>query len=59
MGATSWKTSILGIIFGLAQALLPLLKAGQYDPTVLIPAAGLALMGLYAKDWNVTGTGAK
>lgn len=61
----NWKTSVLGIIAGLPvaiQALLDAYNAGQFtgkSAFQVVTGIGIILIGLYAKDWNVTGTGTK
>jgi hypothetical protein len=51
----SWKTTITGIIGAVATALYPLLTTGKLDPQALITAAIIAVVGVLAKDYNVSG----
>lgn len=57
----NWKTTIVGILGAIFTACLPLIQTGAFDihkdwPS-LIQAAGIALLGYLAKDFNVSGTG--
>ena len=54
---TSWLTTLVGCIGAVATAVLPLLKTGTVDANTLITSIVLALLGIFAKDYNVTGTG--
>ena len=51
----SWKTSLWGygmaFLTGAAQAI----SSGTVEPTAVIFAAGFAVFGRLAKDFNVTG----
>jgi hypothetical protein len=49
----SWKTSLAGLLAGLGQ-ILPMMGFSQ-DLGAAIGVIGLALLGLLAKDSNVTG----
>jgi len=51
----SWKTTIAGLIGAVATALYPLLIQGKLDPQALITAAIIAILGVLAKDFNVSG----
>jgi len=57
----SWKTTLGGILGGLSLAVYPLLeayKAGSFDGKTggqLVAAIALVVIGIFAKDSNVTG----
>ena len=53
----SWKTTITGVIGAIALVVGNLLQAGTVDPRTIIIAVIVAVMGVLAKDFNVTGTG--
>ena len=53
----SWITTLIGCIGAVANAVLPLLKTGTVDANTLITSVVMALLGIFAKDYNVTGTG--
>jgi hypothetical protein len=51
----SWKTTVAAVIAGMAQ-LLPTMGIGvNPDVAQAISAVGLFVLGLLAKDFNVTG----
>ncbi len=54
----SWKTTLLGIALGFGFAFQNGVSAGVSPKNAAI-GAGLALLGAFAKDHNVTGGGAQ
>jgi hypothetical protein len=51
----SWKTTLVGCVGAVANALFPLLSTGSVPTETLIMSAVMALLGFVAKDFNVTG----
>ena len=56
----SWKTSLAGIIAGLALTLPTIINAattpeGKVNWSLIIAGASVAICGIVAKDGNVTG----
>lgn len=61
MTSTSWKTTLGGLVTGLGvagDAILQAYAAGSFTGKTglqLLAAVGIVILGLYAKDNNVTG----
>lgn len=53
----SWKTTLIGCIGAIANAIVPLYNNGSVDAQTLAISAFMALFGFFAKDWNATGVG--
>ena len=51
----SWKTTLVGCLGAALNALIPLLKTGSIDAQTLIMSAVIAIMGVLAKDFDVSG----
>jgi|WetSurSiteA1Bulk_404760.scaffolds.fasta_scaffold99507_2 hypothetical protein len=51
----NWKTTLVGAVLGAALVVVNLIQAGTVDTKTLITAGAVALIGLLAKDFNVTG----
>ena len=51
----SWVTTLIGCLAAALNATAPLLKTGTVDLQTLIVSAGLAALGVAAKDYNVSG----
>lgn len=52
---SSWKTTILGILTAIANVCLPMLAGGKVEPKDFAISAGIAALGYFSKDHNVTG----
>lgn len=55
----NWKTTLIGSLTAIANAILPMLTTGNFDslqPKDLAVSAGIAAIGWFAKDAGVTGT---
>jgi len=55
MNLKNWKTSATGIGIGAAKIGYELYKTGNLTVDNLVTAVGIALVGLIAKDFNVSG----
>jgi hypothetical protein len=51
----SWKTTLVGALSAAGLVVLQLVQTGTVDVKTLAIAAGVALIGFFAKDSNVTG----
>ena len=52
---TNWKTSLAGALSAAIYAALTVAQQGSISPRDIIIAAGVAFVGFFAKDFNVTG----
>ena len=50
----NWRTTLAGFVIGGAYATLAALSHGMTPKDAAI-AGGFAILGMLAKDWNVTG----
>jgi hypothetical protein len=55
MFGKSWLTSVLGLIGGAAQILIPYITTGVVTAEQITTALGLIALGGAAKSFNVTG----
>lgn len=53
----SWRTSLSGYLSAIALAVIPFLETDQISFEGLGIAAAVAILGRFAKDHNVSGTG--
>ena len=59
----NWKTSLSGVVSSIAGLVLAMSTAGVVLPKWVLVTAGFAMaggfsaMGIFAKDYNVTGVG--
>lgn len=51
----SWKTTLIGILTGVATLALDMYQTGTFSLRAFLIAAGMAALGIVAKDNNVTG----
>lgn len=51
----NWKTTLLGVLTAILNVVLPALSGGQVAAKDIALSAGLAALGYFAKDNNVTG----
>jgi hypothetical protein len=51
----NWKTSLVGILAGIGSLIAQMAQDGKIDIKTVILSAGAALLGLLAKDHDVTG----
>ncbi len=47
-----WKTTLTGIVGGIAVAILPLLQQGHFTLESLLTGAAIGLLGVLAKDFG-------
>lgn len=52
---TSWKTTIAGILSGIAIVLIPILQTGEVTLQKVAIGVGIALLGIFAKDHDKHG----
>lgn len=52
---SNWKTTLLGLLTAILNVLLPALSSGSVEPKDMAVSAGIAALGYFAKDSNVTG----
>lgn len=52
----NWKTTLAGVFGAAVQVVVPLVQTGQVGWQALLVAAGMAAMGYFAKDFNISGT---
>lgn len=52
----SWKTMIVGCAGAAINALIPIIETGTIDPQTLITSITLAVLGVLAKDFDVSGS---
>ena len=53
----NWRTTLLGILLAVAVAIQPYTMTGVFEWKQMIIPALIALLGYFAKDAGVTGTG--
>lgn len=51
----SWKTTVVGIVFGTLMIALPIIQSQPLTPSNIVSALGIALLGFLTKQYNVTG----
>lgn len=51
----NWKTTLLGLLTAILNVVLPALASGQVALKDVGVSAGIAALGYFAKDSNVTG----
>jgi uncharacterized membrane protein YeaQ/YmgE (transglycosylase-associated protein family) len=56
-GMGNIKTTAIGIIGAIANSAYPLITKGNVPPETIIVSVIIALLGFFAKDYNVSGTG--
>ena len=49
---TDWKTTLTGIIGGVAITLLPILQGGNFDYHSLLIGTVIGILGVLAKDFG-------
>jgi hypothetical protein len=54
---TSWKTSLWGYLFAIAQVVVPMVLGGPVTIGAVMTAVGTAIIGRVAKDADQTGMG--
>lgn len=52
----NWRTTLIGAITAIVNSALPLMATGQIDWKAVAISAGMAAMGIVAKDAGVSGT---
>lgn len=52
----NWKTTLIGALIAGATVALDLLQKGTVDTKTIIIAVGFTVLGIFAKDFNVSGT---
>ena len=55
MFTKSWLTTVLGLIGGLTQILIPFINTGNVSAEQITSALGLFGLGLASKSFNVSG----
>lgn len=51
----NWKTTLIGLLTAILNAVLPIVNNGQIQPRDIAVSAGIAALGYFSKDFNVTG----
>ncbi|MDA8155562.1 MAG: hypothetical protein M0Z52_03780 [Actinomycetota bacterium] len=54
----NWKTTLAGALAGGVVAIAPLVQSGHIDVLQTVVGFLIAFLGFFAKDHDVTGTGA-
>lgn len=52
---SSWKTSVAGIVSGIAIVLIPVLQTGEVTLQRISIAVAIAVLGLFSKDHDKSG----
>lgn len=52
----NWKTTVIGVIGAIANALVTLLQTGTIDAKTAIISCAIAALGVVSKDFNVSHT---
>ena len=51
----NWKTTVAGIFLGAVHILTPTISTGNVSLIDILKGIGIAALGLFAKDFNVSG----
>ncbi len=55
LNATSWKTTIIGLMLAIGNVVIPMIQGGKPTYRQIAASACIAAFGFFAKDSNVTG----